>query len=194
MSTVRRPGAHRAYIREVSRQTTIIRLHGTVFARSTLSQYLNLLFSGFLFFGTITYVEEAIKNIVEDPSWQRRPVRFLVIDLTLVGGVDMSSAEAFVRVQRLLAAKNVVLVFCGFVPDSAIGKALQSVGVLGEDFVELFNTFNDAMECEYLASARDADVDYLFLFLGTENAYLRAWFRSQKAASPAVGMLFYATC
>jgi SulP family sulfate permease len=29
MSTVRRPGAHRAYIREVSRQTTILRLHGT---------------------------------------------------------------------------------------------------------------------------------------------------------------------
>jgi SulP family sulfate permease len=63
----------------------------------------------------------------------------------------MSSAEAFVRVKRLLAAKNVVLVFCGFVTDSAIGKALQSVGVLGEDFVELFTTFNDAMECEYLA-------------------------------------------
>lgn len=60
----------------------------------------------------------------------------------------MSSAEAFVRVQRLLAAKNVVLVFCGFTTESAIGKALQSVGVLGEDRVELFMTFNDAMECE----------------------------------------------
>src|SRR5882762_2017093 len=106
--------------------------------------------SGFLFFGTITYVEETIKNIVEDPSWQRKPVRFLVVDCTLVGGVDMSSAEAFVRVQRLLAAKSVVLVFCGFIADSAIGKALQSVGVLGEDFVELFETFNDALECKYL--------------------------------------------
>jgi SulP family sulfate permease len=164
MSTVRRPGAHRAYIREVSRQTTIIRLHGTVFTSLALNQHLNLPFSGFLFFGTITYVEEAIKNIVEDPSWQRRPVRFLVIDLTLVGGVDMSSAEAFVRVQRLLAAKNVVLVFCGFVPDSAIGKALQSVGVLGEDFVELFNTFNDAMECGYLALAENTNVNFLLYF------------------------------
>jgi SulP family sulfate permease len=151
MSTVRRPGAHRAYIREVSRQTTILRLQG------------------FLFFGTITYVEEAIRNIVEDPSWQRRPVRFLIVDLTLVGGVDMSSAEAFVRVQRLLVAKNVVLVFCGFTAESAIGKALQSVGVLGEEFVELFATFNDAMEW-------------------TENAYLRAWFRSQKAAASAVAL------
>ena len=147
MSTVRRPGAHRAYIREVSRQTTILRLQGMF--RYFCTRQLNLILSGFLFFGTITYVEETIKNIIEDPSWQRRPVRFLVVDLTLVGGVDMSSAEAFVRVHRMLSAKNVVLVFCGFVADSAIGIALQSVGVLGEDFVELFTTFNDAMECEY---------------------------------------------
>jgi SulP family sulfate permease len=152
MSTVRRPGAHRAYIREVSRQTTILRLQGTFFFTIVaLDRHFNFLLLGFLFFGTITYVEETIKNIIEDPSWQRRPVRFLVVDLTLVGGVDMSSAEAFVRVHRMLSAKNVILVFCGFDLESAIGKALESVGVLGADFVELFSTFNDAMECKYLA-------------------------------------------
>ena len=102
---------------------------------------------GFLFFGTITRVEETIRSIVEDSSWQRTPVRFLVVDLSLVAGVDMSSAEAFVRVQRMLAARNVVLVFCGFTIDSAVGMALQSVGVLGESSVELFVTFSDAMEC-----------------------------------------------
>lgn len=59
----------------------------------------------------------------------------------------MSSAEAFVRVQRLLAAKKVILVFCGFNVESPVGRALQSVGVLEEDSVELFTTFNDAMEC-----------------------------------------------
>jgi SulP family sulfate permease len=73
----------------------------------------------------------------------------------------MSSAEAFVRIHRLLAAKRVTLVFCGFTGDSPIGKALRSVEVLGARGVELFGTFNDAMEW-------------------TENAYLRAWFRSQK--------------
>lgn len=64
----------------------------------------------------------------------------------------MSSAEAFVRLQRLLVAKNVVLVFCGFTVDSAVGRALQSVGVLEQDSVELFSTFNDAMECMCLSS------------------------------------------
>ncbi|KAJ6516752.1 sulfate transporter family-domain-containing protein [Mycena vitilis] len=143
MSTVRRPSSQRAYIREVSKQTTILRLQG------------------FLFFGTIAHVEETIRNIMDEPAWQRNPVRFLVLDLSLVGGVDMSSAEAFVRLQRLLSVKYVTLVFCGFTAESAVGKALQSVDVLGADGVELFSTFNDAMEW-------------------TENAYLRAWFRSQK--------------
>ncbi|KAJ6558135.1 sulfate transporter family-domain-containing protein [Mycena capillaripes] len=144
VSTVRRPSSQRAYIREVSKQTTILRLQG------------------FLFFGTIAHVEETIRNIIDEPSWQRNPVRFLVLDLSLVGGVDMSSAEAFVRLQRLLSAKYVTLVFCGFSAESAVGKALESVDVLGADGVELFSTFNDAMEW-------------------TENAYLRAWFRSQKS-------------
>jgi len=78
-----------------------------------------------------------------------------------VAGVDMSAAEAFMRVQRLLAGRRVVLVFCGFEADSPMGKSLQNAGVLGAEGVELFSTFNDAMEW-------------------TENAYLRAWFRSQK--------------
>lgn len=101
-----------------------------------------------MFFGTITYVEEAIRNVIDGPSWLKNPVRFLVLDLSLVAGVDMSSAEAFVRVQRLLSAKYVTLVFCGFSADSPVGKALESVGVLGATGVELFSTFNDAMECE----------------------------------------------
>lgn len=144
MSTVRRPSSQRAYIKEVSKQTTILRLQG------------------FLFFGTITYVEEAIRNIIDGPGWARNPVRFLVMDLTLVAGVDMSAAEAFVRVVRLLESKSVTLVLSGFTAGSAVGKALESVDVLESKGVELFLTFNDAMEW-------------------TENAYLRAWFRSQKA-------------
>lgn len=59
----------------------------------------------------------------------------------------MSAAEAFVRVQRLLADKGVVLVFCG-ISRVEVGKALASVGVLEQPYVELFETLNDAMECE----------------------------------------------
>lgn len=129
MSTVRRPAAQRAYIRDVSKQTRIIQLQG------------------FLFFGTIVHVEDTLRSIVEDPNWRKQPVRFVIVDLTLVAGVDMSSAEAFVRVQRLLAAKGVVLVFCGVTIKSSVAKALASCGILEEPQVELFETLNDALEC-----------------------------------------------
>ena len=132
MSTVRRPSAHRAYLREVSKQTTIVRLQG------------------FLFFGTITNVEESIRSLVEGNSWRDNPIRFLVVDLLLAYGVDMSAAEAFVRLQRLLSSKMVVLVFCGFRMDSAVGKSLASVGLFDMEYVECFETYNDAMECKNL--------------------------------------------
>ncbi len=131
MSSVRRPSLQRQYIREVSKQTTVIKLQG------------------FLFFGTIAYVEETIRSLIDAPSWKRNPIRFLVLDLSLVAGVDMSSAEAFVRIQRLLYGKAITLVFCGFQAGSSVGQALGSVGVLESSGVELFSTLNDAMECEF---------------------------------------------
>ncbi|KAI0739439.1 sulfate transporter family-domain-containing protein [Daedaleopsis nitida] len=143
LSTVRRPGAHREYLRDVSKQTTILRLQG------------------FMFFGTITHVEEAIRALLDEPVWRRTPIRFLVLDLALVAGVDMSAAEAFVRVQRLLESKSVILVFCGFTFESSVGHALRNVGLLDMQGVELFETFSDAIEW-------------------TENIYLRAWFTAQK--------------
>ena len=136
MSTVRRPGAHREYLRDVSKQTTIVRLQG------------------FMFFGTITHVEETIRGLLDGPVWQRNPIRFLVLDLALVAGVDMSAAEAFVRVQRLLSGKRVVLVLCGFQVESGVGHALRNVGLLDMQDVELFETFSDAVECECTGAAR----------------------------------------
>ena len=105
--------------------------------------------AGFLFFGTITHVEETMRKLISGPAWEVSPVRFFILDLTLVAGVDMSAAEALVRVQRFLAAKDVVLVFCGFAIESPIGRALESVGLLDMGDVELFSTFNDALECRY---------------------------------------------
>ena len=108
-----------------------------------------LLITGFIFFGTISQVEDTIRHLIEGPSWQVNPVRFVVLDLALVAGVDMSAAEAFVRIQRFLAAKAVTLVFSGLNMESPVAKALESVEVLAADNVEVFSTFHDAMECLY---------------------------------------------
>ncbi|CAE6431990.1 unnamed protein product [Rhizoctonia solani] len=145
MSTVRRPSAHRQYIREVACQTAILRLQGMIF------------------FGSVTYVESTIRQLIDIANWHKRPIRFLVVDLALVGGLDMSSAEAFVRVQRLLAVKHVTLILCGVQASSSVGKALQQVDLWADrgTGVEVFGTLNEAMEW-------------------TENVYLRAWFNSLK--------------
>ncbi|KAH9023183.1 sulfate transporter family-domain-containing protein [Lactarius pseudohatsudake] len=150
LSTVRRPNAHRAYLREVSGQTTVLHLQG------------------FLFFGTITHVEETIRTLVAEPAWVHTPVRFLVLDFALVLGVDLSAAEALVRVQRLLSGRKVVLVFCG-AGDGKVLSALDSVGLFELPDVELFTTFNDAMEW-------------------TENVYLRAWFDANGAETKPISL------
>ncbi|KAG8696459.1 hypothetical protein FRC09_008504 [Ceratobasidium sp. 395] len=145
MSTVRRPSAHREYIREVACQTAILRLQGMIF------------------FGSVTYVESTIRQLIDIANWNKRPIRFLIVDLALVGGLDMSSAEAFVRVQRLLAVKRVTLIVCGVSAGSTVGKALQQVDIWTDcgTGVEVFGTLNEAMEW-------------------TENAYLRAWFAAKR--------------
>jgi SulP family sulfate permease len=107
---------------------------------------------GHLFFGTITHVEARIRQLLDVSSWQNSPVRFLLVDLSLVAGVDLSSAEAFVRVQRLLAARGVILVLCGFALDSDMGKALENVDLFRADGVELFSYLNEALECTCLGT------------------------------------------
>lgn len=168
ISTVRRPSAHRAYLKEVGRQTMIMKLQcapsphpcAFFFQAPGLTLWVD-----YLFFGTITYVEEAIRRLLETAPWTRNPIRFLVLDFTLVPGVDLSASEAFVRVQRLLASKGVTLVLSGFGMDSPVGVALQSVELFEGQNVEVFSDINQAIEW-------------------TENVFLNAWFDSVRDAEP----------
>ena len=68
--------------------------------------------AGYLFFGTIVGVESKVRSMLQD-QFQSRPIRFLVLDLYNVDGVDFSAAEAFTRINRILKAKGVELVICG---------------------------------------------------------------------------------
>ena len=119
----------------------------------------------YLFFGTITYVEEAIRNLLEAAQWTRNPIRFLVLDFSLVPGVDLSASEALVRIQHLLVSKRVTLVLCGFTMESSVALAFQSVELFEGQNVEVFLDISQAIEW-------------------TENVYLKAWFDSVKGAEP----------
>ncbi|GAA6055562.1 hypothetical protein JCM3770_002489 [Rhodotorula araucariae] len=133
-STVRRHPKQSAWLADVGRQIRIVKLQG------------------FLFFGTISNVEVTVRKLLDAASWSSNPIRFLVVDFSMASGVDFSAAEAFVRMQRLLDERGVVLVLCGCPVDSPVGVALRGVGLWSdhaESKVVVLENLNDALEhCE----------------------------------------------
>jgi SulP family sulfate permease len=133
-STVRRRYRQHIFLKHVGNQIYVMKLQG------------------YMFFGTISGVERAIRQVIAHRQWKKNPIRFLIVDFSLVNGLDFSAAEAFIRIHRLLALKNVYLVLCGTSYTSDAGKALRSVGIWGDtpiDYLEIFENFNEALEwCE----------------------------------------------
>lgn len=131
-STVRRPPIQQRFLKEAGRQTLIIKL------------------SGFLFFGTIVNVETTARSIVDDETFSRRPIRFLVFDFSRVNGLDFSAAEAFTRINRILRKKNVQVLISGSDVEGEVGKSLHNVGLFEDDSqVQIFEDLNSALEyCE----------------------------------------------
>ncbi|KAL9604536.1 MAG: hypothetical protein Q9219_000501 [cf. Caloplaca sp. 3 TL-2023] len=130
-STVRRHPLQKRFLQDAGKQIYVIRL------------------AGYLFFGTIVGVEKQIRTLLLD-QFEREPIRFLILDLQNVDGVDFSAAEAFTRVNRILNVKGVRLIICGISGDGEIGTALYNVGLFEhEDMVKFFETLNSALEhCE----------------------------------------------
>ncbi|RDL41955.1 cAMP-binding protein [Venustampulla echinocandica] len=131
-STVRRNPTQHGYLRKAGQQIHITKL------------------VGYLFFGTIVSVEERLRALIDDEAFHARPIRFLVLDLYHVTGIDYSAAEAFNRVNRIFSKKGVTLVITGVVSGGPLSSSLFAVG-LGQDGneVKLFAELNSALEfCE----------------------------------------------
>lgn len=146
-STVRRNPSQQHYLKKVGNQICLIKL------------------SGFLFFGTIVSVEEKIRQIIDEDEFQRRPIKFLILDLTQVTGLDYSAGEAFSTVSRLLAAKDIVLVLSGVDMEAPLGRDLRAVG-LGTSSKD-----TEVIFCPNLNSALE----------NCENEQLRIFYTSQEA-------------
>ncbi|KAI8975767.1 sulfate transporter family-domain-containing protein [Mycotypha africana] len=137
-STVRRLYRQERFLERVGGQIQIVKLQG------------------YLFFGTIDQVERAIRGMLDEHVWGLHPIRFLILDLQLVQGLDFSAAEAFVRIRRLLRGRQVYMIMCNVEPRSEEEKALVKAGVLlnhceeqDEGDLKRFEGMNDAIEwCE----------------------------------------------
>lgn len=128
-STVRRPPVQQRYLREAGQQTLIMKL------------------TGYLFFGTIVDVENTMRGLIEEEAFNRRPIRFLILDFSRVYGLDFSAAEAFTRINRILRKRNVQTTISGLDVRGDVGKSLQNVGLFApENGVQIFEDFNSALE------------------------------------------------
>ncbi|KAB5536462.1 cyclic nucleotide-binding domain-containing protein [Coniochaeta sp. 2T2.1] len=131
-STVRRNHSQQDYLHRVGRQVYVIKL------------------AGFLFFGTVHSVEGKIRALISDEVFNKRPIKYLVLDMCLVTGLDYSAGEAFNSISRLLDSKGILLVLSGVDTESVLGRNLRSVG-LGEAGIDvvLLPDLNSALEyCE----------------------------------------------
>ncbi|XDG06485.1 hypothetical protein ABKA04_006100 [Annulohypoxylon sp. FPYF3050] len=131
-SMVRRNPSQHHYLQEVGSQTYVIKL------------------SGFLFFGTIVGVEEKIRSLISDDVFREHPIKFVIVDLWHVTGIDYSAAEGFKTINRLLYGKGVHLLISGKDAESRLGRDLRAVG-LGSDGPEVMfmPDLNSALEsCE----------------------------------------------
>ena len=134
-STVRRHPTQRKFLKEVGRQIYVMKL------------------AGYLFFGTIVGVENRVRALLQEDVFDSQPIRYLVLDLSKVDGLDFSAAEAFSRIIRILNVRGVQMVVCGFTASSKAGQSLCNVGLLGAteetDDVDYFEGLNSALEfCE----------------------------------------------
>ncbi|KAL8730597.1 MAG: hypothetical protein Q9181_004596 [Wetmoreana brouardii] len=130
-STVRRHPIQNRFLQDAGKQIYVMKL------------------AGYLFFGTIVGVEKQIRTLLVE-KFEREPIRFLILDLKHVVGVDFSAAEAFTRIKRLLDVKRIALIVCGISMNGEIGTALCNVGLFDEEAtVQYFETLNSALEhCE----------------------------------------------
>ena len=131
-STVRRHPTQTTFLKETGQQIQVIKA------------------AGYLFFGTIVALENKIRGLLDEEAFKEKPLKFLVIDLRHVSGVDFSASEAYIRINRILQKKEVSLVISGIQISSEVGKSLHNVGLFEtETGVKIFETLNSALEyCE----------------------------------------------
>lgn len=72
---------------------------------------------GYIFFGTANSLLEYIRVRLDDPN--QTPLKFLILDFLLVGGLDSSAAVSFLKIKQLAYKSNTVVIFTSLPPPIA---------------------------------------------------------------------------
>lgn len=147
-----------SYTGTVARSTVRRNIIQQLFLSEAGDQIFVLKLSGNLFFGTIVQIEQVVRGLLGEVRFMKKPIRYLVLDLTTVTAIDFSASEAFARMKRLLDSKNVFMLISGVLEEEdSIVPPLRSAGIFesqqdSEDEEEnieaaqLFPNLNSALE------------------------------------------------
>ncbi|KXN68546.1 hypothetical protein CONCODRAFT_26477, partial [Conidiobolus coronatus NRRL 28638] len=122
-SIVRRPYQHRQFLTSVGEQIQTLSLQG------------------YMFFGTVHQLDTAINAIFKKHRTKELLVRFIILDFTLVTGLDFSAANTFSNIVAKLKKDYIFLVLSGLQKDSDIGKAL-----IRADVWPIANSYQDEIK------------------------------------------------
>lgn len=138
-STVLRHPKQQEFLKNVGEQICIVKLQGTIF------------------FGSIGGVEKEIRLIFETDKFDKRPVKFLIIDMKGVISLDFSAAEGFRRILNLASEFKTQLIISGVSEEDDTIQGLRDAGLFeiseqdegSSPPIELFSSLNYALEwCE----------------------------------------------
>lgn len=152
VEAARRPVVRGIYTGVVARSTVLRHPKQQEFLRHVGSQICVIKLQGTVFFGSIGNVEKPIREIFEKNSFQKDPIKYLIVDMNGVVSIDFSAAEGFRRILNLTNEFGTQLVISSVSEDDDIVIALRDAGLwdsAGELEIQLFNTLNYALEwCE----------------------------------------------
>nr|CAG8445476.1 7215_t:CDS:2 [Entrophospora candida] len=117
------------------------------------SQIYVMMLQGYMFYGSMKGVENVIKKILIDREQKAKPIRFLILNMLHVTGLDVNSVHVLESIQKHLQHRKIYLVICGisyksqqvYIPFTKLSfwKDAQN------DYVKFCGKSNDALEwCE----------------------------------------------
>jgi SulP family sulfate permease len=127
-STVHRLYRQQKFLDKVGHQISVIKLQG------------------FIFFGTVNQLNESTELFIKGPS----QIRFLILDFSLISGIDYSAMEAFQTIARKLIANATHMIFCGLGPEAkkvVSSELFDEAENLAEiQLTHMFDNLNQALE------------------------------------------------
>ncbi|KAJ3151683.1 hypothetical protein HDU89_001731 [Geranomyces variabilis] len=137
-------------------RSTVHRLYRQQYFLDQVGDQIHIIkLQGFMFFGTINQLDAYIADTLTADS----RIRYVVLDFSLIYGIDYSALESFHRIKRMMRERRIHLVFAGL---SVVGRTLAQSGIFEEEEGEDGNVELTAGELPVASTAREEQLVHAF--------------------------------